>query len=149
MLLVIGYGNPQFTDDGIGPMVVSRLEAQLRKNVAVRVMKMSQLSPEMCEPISRAALVIFIEACRGEHVGAVACQTVIPQASVDSFAGQITLASLLASSRELYGRAPASLIISITGESFEAGTELSPQLNGALAHITDQLIGLIGKAFFV
>ena len=147
MLLIIGYGNPLRMDDGIGQEVVKRLAGRLRSS-AVRMITTHQLTPELVEPISRASMAVFVDACEGEHVGTVACYTVAPEAETGTFTHQMTPASLLTTSRELYGRSPAGLIVSIAGESFEYGTEFSPQLSNAVPRITDQLIGLIGKDFF-
>jgi len=148
MLLVIGYGNPLRTDDGIGQILVKRLADRLR-SPAVRIITTHQLTPELAEPISRASMAIFVDACEGERTGAVACQTVVPEATGGGFTHHATPASLLTSSRELYGNSPAGLIVTIVGGSFDYGTELSPQMAGALPRLTEQLIGLIGKDFFL
>lgn len=148
MLLVIGYGNPLRSDDGIGQVVVKALEARGR-SAALRIITAHQLTPELAESISRAAITIFIDACEGAHPGAVACQTVAAETSAGAFTHNVTPASLLSAARELYGRSPAGLIVSITGASFDYGTEISSQLTNAMPHITEQLIGLIGKDFFV
>lgn len=148
MLILIGYGNPLRTDDGIGPIVVNRLATRLQ-NMPVRTITAHQLTPELAEPISHASMAIFVDACEGEHPGKVTCQSVSPDVIDGAFTHHNTPASLLSAARELYGRSPAGLIISIVGGSFDYGSELSPQLNSALPHITEQLIGLIGKDFFV
>lgn len=148
MLFVIGYGNSLRADDGIGPIVVRALEARLR-SPNVRMTTAHQLTPELAEPISRAAMTIFIDACEGEHPGAVACETVAPDDAVGAFTHNVTPASLLAASRQLYGRTPAGLLITIIGASFDYAAELSPPLQNAFPHITEQIIGLIGKDFFV
>lgn len=147
MLLIIGYGNPLRTDDGIGQIVVSRLAGRLRSS-AVRVITSHQLMPELAEPISRASIAVFVDACEGECLGAVDCQAIAPETIDGAFTHHSTPASLLAAARELYGNAPEGLIISIAGRSFDYGTELSPQMTNALPHLTEQLIGLIGRNFF-
>lgn len=147
MLLVIGYGNPLRSDDGIGQVVVKALEARVR-STALRIITTHQLTPELAEPISRAAMTIFVDACEGEQPGAVACQTVAAETMTGAFTHNVTPASLLSAAQELYGRAPAGLIVSITGASFDYGTAFSPHLTSAIPHITEQIIGLIGKDFF-
>lgn len=147
MLLVIGYGNPLRSDDGIGPVIVKALEARAR-STALRIITAHQLTPELAEPISRASMAVFVDACEGMHAGIVACQTVKSEASDGAFTHNVTPESLLAAAQKLYGRSPAGLLVSITGESFEYGTEFSPSLNCAIPHITEQIIGLIGKDFF-
>ena len=148
MLLVIGYGNPLRTDDGVGQVVVKALEPRVR-SAYLRMITSHQLTPELAEPISRTAMTIFVDACEGDQPGAVACQTVAAEISEGAFTHNVTPASLLSAARELYGHSPAGLIVSITGASFEYGTELSPYLIGAMPYITEQIIGLIGKDFFI
>ena len=59
-LLVIGYGNTLRGDDGVGPKVAEAVEAlQLP---GVRTLVCQQLSPEHAEPISRARVVVFVDA---------------------------------------------------------------------------------------
>ena len=94
-------------------------------------------------------MTIFVDACEGEQPGAVACETVAAETLAGAFTHNVTPASLLSAARDLYGRSPAGLIVSITGASFDYGSEISPQLTGTMPHITDQLIGLIGKDFFI
>lgn len=147
MLLLIGYGNPLRTDDGVGPAVVRGLTERLR-STAVRTVTTHQLTPELAEPISRASVAVFIDACEGVHPGVVACQTVIPEAMGGAFTHNVTPASLLTAARDLYGRSPTGLIVTIVGSSFAYGTELSPQIQSALPYITEQIAGLIGKDFF-
>lgn len=59
--LIIGYGNPLRGDDGLGWHVAQRLAAVLPQHRA-RIEVCHQLTPELAEPISRADLVIFIDA---------------------------------------------------------------------------------------
>jgi Ni,Fe-hydrogenase maturation factor len=104
--------------------------------------------PELAEPISRASIAVFVDACEGECLGAVDCQAIAPETIDGAFTHHSTPASLLAAARELYGHAPAGLLITIAGRSFDYGTELSPQMTDALPHLTEQLVGLIGRDFF-
>lgn len=147
MLLVIGYGNPLRTDDGIGQVIVKALETRVR-STAVRTLTAHQLTPELAEPISRASMAVFIDACEGERPGAVACQTVVPESIGGAFTHNVTPESLLAAAHELYGRAPAGLVVTIAGGCFDYGTELSPQMKRVFPRITEQIVGLIGKDFF-
>jgi len=58
--LVIGYGNSLRGDDGVGPRVAEAV-GQLRLP-GVRTLICPLLTPELADPISRAAKVIFVDA---------------------------------------------------------------------------------------
>jgi len=130
-VLIIGYGNPLRGDDGVGWRVAEKLEESLRRP-DVRVMACHQLLPEMAEPISRAKLVIFIDASVADAPGEIACREIHPAAGADSAA---ELAShdlgppvLLATARQLFGQSADGVIFSVGGEDFGMGEQLSPKV---------------------
>ena len=59
-VLVIGYGNTLRADDGAGPEVARRVEADALPGVAVR--SLSQLTPELALDIAGADRVVFVDA---------------------------------------------------------------------------------------
>ena len=59
MTLIIGYGNPLRTDDGIGIVIAE----------AIGGIGLQQLKPELAEPISRAKHLVLIDARFGETLG--------------------------------------------------------------------------------
>jgi hydrogenase maturation protease len=142
MLLVIGYGNPLRSDDGLGQILAETLEDRWTVITSV------QLTPELAEPISRAERVVFLDAGVGEMPGKVICEKVAPMPLVGAFTHNVTPASLLASAQELYGAAPPAIMISITGASFEYGFTFSPQIAALLPQIIGQVEEIIA-AFFL
>jgi hydrogenase maturation protease len=59
-VLVIGYGNELRSDDALGPKLARRIEQERWPGMAVVIVH--QLTPELAEPISKAAAVIFLDA---------------------------------------------------------------------------------------
>lgn len=137
--LIIGWGNSLRGDDGIGLMVADLLE---RRKVQADVRRSLQLLPEMCEEISRASQVIFIDASLTAAPGEItleelqAGKTVLPDFSSHSLTPQ----ALIDGALTLYGRAPKALICGIGANRFE-GTSLSKQLLAA----ADEAAALIAK----
>jgi hydrogenase maturation protease len=133
--LIIGYGNPLRGDDAVGWLAAQRLaESPDAAHTDVRVLQ--QLSPELAEPLARARRVIFIDACDGGLPGTVTWQPLDAALEPDNaFTHRLTPASLLASARQLYGRAPAAVVITIAGESFDYGETLSPAVGQALPQV--------------
>jgi hydrogenase maturation protease len=132
-ILIIGYGNPLRGDDGVGPEAARRLEDQVDGDFA-EVIVCHQLLPELAEKISRASLVIFIDANAGDPPGTLSCREVeLPGPSGESFTHDFTPGVLLAMAGQLYGRRPQARLVSIGAASFELGDQLSPAVAQGLS----------------
>jgi len=142
--LVIGYGNSLRGDDGAGPFVARQLGAG--------AIACHQLTPELAEHISHADRVIFVDAHAGVPAGQIAIQPVQPSpagaqprpaAAIHRFDPE----TLLAWSRQLYGRAPEAILIGIGAHSFGLGEDLSPQTRRA-AREALRVIRKLERPFF-
>jgi hydrogenase maturation protease len=122
--LVIGYGNTLRGDDGIGVIAAQEL-AILLPDVHVELTQ--QLMPELMEPISRAAKVVFIDAALDGIPGTVTYQLVSPDRDV-LFTHTISPSGLLAGAKALYGTAPSAFLITVTGEKFDLDETLSDMI---------------------
>lgn len=141
--LVIGYGNPLRGDDGAGLVVAERLAAAIDRRADADIRACHQLTPELAEPVSRASLVIFIDAAVDGQPGDIAQADLVPEAPEGIFTHHVTPATLLAAARDLYGVCPRAVLLSITGAAFELGDRLSPPVERALAVLERQALALI------
>ena len=141
MTLVIGYGNPLRSDDRLGQYLAQQLGR------AWGVITRTQLMPELAEPISKSARVVFIDAGIGETTGEITCEKVEPLPGKGAFSHNVTPPSLLAAAQELYGTTPEGILISITGVSFDYGCTFSPQIHSQLPEIVSR-VEAITTAFF-
>ena len=141
MTLVIGYGSPLRTDDQLGHYLATRLEQYWDAII------LTQLMPELAEPISRAQRVVFIDAAMGETPGEITCERVEPLQTPGAFTHNVTPASLLAAARELYGAAPEAFLIAVTGASFHYGCDFSPQIRAQLSQITSRVKAITTEFF--
>jgi hydrogenase maturation protease len=141
--LIIGYGNPLRGDDGLGWHAAERLAAVLPET-EVEIMTCHQLTPELAEPISRAGLVVFIDAEQHESAGRVACQTITAGESPPSaLSHHVTPATLLAWARGLYGTCPEAIAFSVSGQSFGCEEGLSPPVSAALPRLIERVCRLV------
>ncbi|MCS6910758.1 MAG: hydrogenase maturation protease, partial [Anaerolineales bacterium] len=132
-ILIIGYGNPLRGDDGLGWRAAERLAAEWPE---VETLTCQQLTPELAEPISRAARVVFLDAAAHGPPGTIHEQTLRPDTSAPaSFTHHITPGMLLALSEKLFGHVPQAVLFSVAGESFEFGQALSPPVEAALPEV--------------
>jgi len=130
--LVIGYGNPLRADDGVGWHVAQQLAAVLSPDAAT-VITTHQLTPELAGPISRAGLVIFVDASAEGEPGHVASAAVPPQEGTSlTFSHDVEPQTLLGLAGALYGAYPPAVVVSVAGRDFGYGNELSPVVQAAI-----------------
>ena len=122
-LLVIGYGNTLRRDDGVGPRVAEAVEAlNLR---GVRTLACPLLTPELAEEVSRAKVVIFVDAAV-DAPREVRLRDLAPAASSQVMAHAASPTTLLALARDVFGHASEAWWLTIPVEEFGIGEELSP-----------------------
>ena len=130
-ILIIGYGNMLRGDDAAGPRAARRLRRR-----GVPAIDVHQPTPELAETVSRAALVAFIDASVDPPPGEIRVTPVWDSRSVvDHHAGP---GGLLRLARDVYGRAPKALLISIGADSFELGRPLSKAVAHAVRRVVNQ-----------
>ena len=59
---IIGYGNPQRRDDGIGPYIVKRLQPLLGHRSDVHLRVLHQLEPDVIDTLKNAHTILFVDA---------------------------------------------------------------------------------------
>jgi hydrogenase maturation protease len=133
-VLVLGYGNPLRTDDGLGWHVAVEL---FRTNTSreVKVVPCHQLTPELAEAVSFAETVIFIDCARDGKPGEVRYEEVRSQPGSSSFTHDLSPAALLALAAELFGSCPKAYLFSICGECFAPGEDLSAAVSSGVPEL--------------
>lgn len=134
-VVVIGYGNDLRCDDGIGQRVANKLHLTDVKSLAVH-----QLTPELAETLKTADLVIFVDACLSSD----SLENRLLNSSENNFenlnvqvrrlepdnnkiiAGHTANPeSLLALTQALYNYYPPGWLVTVPGDNFELGENLS------------------------
>jgi hydrogenase maturation protease len=140
--LVIGYGNPMRSDDGIGWVVaqeISRLEG-------ITVMCLHQLTPDLAEDVSKAALVVFIDANTSMAPGEWSCDEVHPEAaSAGSVTHHTSPARILELARSVYGAELPAYIVNIGCRSLAIGDTVSGEVLAVVPDIVNHVAGLFGE----
>jgi len=103
----------------------------------------------VAESVSRADTVIFVvvDACCDGEPGELRCRPVTAPPAKAQFTHQLSPAELLDLAGELYGATPQAFCVSLTGQCFEHGEELSesvaarlPQLAAKVEQLTNQVL---------
>jgi len=122
-LLVIGYGNPMRSDDGVGPKVAEALAALGLPGV--ETLSCALLTPELADPISRAAQVIFVDAAV-DIPREVRLRELKAAESSQLMAHAADPRTMLALARDIFGHAPKAFWLTIPAENLSFGQEFSP-----------------------
>ncbi|MFZ0200524.1 MAG: hydrogenase maturation protease [Candidatus Sulfotelmatobacter sp.] len=144
-VLIVAYGNPLRSDDGVGWIVADDLRQRLASS-NVEVLQLTQLLPEVAESISRADTVIFVDAsCEGEPEE-LHCRQITPPPEKTQFGHQLSPAELLGLAGQLYGATPQAFCVSLTGQCFEHGEELSESVAARLPQLASKVEQLTRQA---
>lgn len=141
-ILIVAYGNPIRSDDGIAWHAAALLRESL-PSPAIEILSVHQLTPELAESVSRAAAIVFLDATCAARPGEILCAPVSPESDCGRFSHVLTPAQIVAFSERLYGKAPPAFAVSIGGESFDHGDALSETLKNALPRVVRTVEELI------
>jgi hydrogenase maturation protease len=142
-ILIVGYGNPLKSDDGLGWRAAEEIVRQL-PSPEIKVMRVHQLLPEIAEEASRAELAIFIDARTGEPAGEIGCEELTNEAGARStYSHELSASTIVQLARELYGRSPRAYLLTVSGECFEDGETLSPAAQAAVPKLIARVKTLI------
>ncbi len=139
-VLIIGYGNPDRQDDGVGFQALVRLAKALKRPYPLDVYEDIQpegqnpdfwfdlqLKPEMAEVIAQYDHVFFIDAHTGAVPDDVNWRELTPVFQSSPLTHHLTPESALSLCETLYGKKPAAILISIRGYEFGFSSTLSQQ----------------------
>lgn len=141
-VLVIGYGNPLRGDDGLGCRAAAAIAARWPD---VSVLTPQQLTLELAEPISRARLVILIDADAGTAPGHIAYRSVaFDPAAAGTLHHHVSPEALVGAAHALYGQAPHVLLVTVGGQTFDVHEGLSPDVEATLPDLLATVAEWIG-----
>jgi len=144
--IVIGVGNPNRSDDGLGIAAARRIRDRLSlSEVSIDVEESSGEGASLMELWSADDQAVLIDAVRtgrspGRIVRLDAHVSPIPSDFFRYSTHAFSVAEAVELSRVL-GRLPAKLVIyGIEGRSYVAGTELSAEVSGALVEVVEGVL---------
>jgi hydrogenase maturation protease len=142
-VLVVGYGNPLRSDDGVGPAVAARLAGDPRLAGAdIRIEH--QLTPELALDASGASLLVLVDAGTGEAPGEVSVRRLeVADDPGTAWTHHLDPASLAGLARELWGTAPPVVLVSIGPASLELGEGLSEVVRPAVTRAADLVATIV------
>ena len=143
--LVIGVGNPDRGDDGVGPAVAARAGSDARL-AGVVVRTAMQLTPELATDVAAASVVVIVDARAGATAGEVSWEPVehrSPGAGAAApFSHHLTPAALCHLAGVAYGRVPPAYVVGVGASHFDAGAPLSGPALAAVAGAAEHVVAL-------
>jgi hydrogenase maturation protease len=147
--LIIGYGNPLRSDDGLGWHAVQALSREPLPG-DVELIFTHQLTPELVKQVSDTRIVVFIDVTPEDGEGATSGELKIAQLSSSnaspSFSHQLSPGILLGLAQQLYGACPRAYAVSLVGANFELGETLSQPLRQNLPVLVEGTLRLVSPA---
>jgi hydrogenase maturation protease len=142
-VLVVGYGNPLRGDDGVGWHAARLLASDPRLDGA-RILTYHQLAPELAEEMSRASLVVLVDASTEGDPGSVRARKVEPHpAAPATWSHHFDPKALAWLTEAVYGATPPMVLVSVSAGSFAEGVGLSSTLERALPEVVEVVAGVV------
>lgn len=154
--LLIGYGNPFRRDDGVAYHIINDIrvrtgrrpldrddDGQDELGAAVDTLMLHQLLPELAPLFKDYARVIFVDAHASTITDNVRVVAVEEEYGFQAVTHHMSPGMMIRLSREVTGHAPAGWLVSVRGEDFDFGDELSEPCAAHAAQAADRIMELI------
>ena len=154
-LLILAYGNPMRSDDGLAWHAADKLEGKYSPS-EVEILRVHQLAPELAENVSRSEAVIFVDAAPAGgpngHPGEVRYAEIALPQGAPRFSHQLSPAAIMALASQLYGVTARAFAVTLTGDCFDHGEGLSAVVAAAIpalvARIEERIRSLLASQAF-
>lgn len=149
-VLIIAYGNPLRSDDGVAWRAADIL-AEKFSTPDVEILHLHQLAPELADTLRAFDRVLFVDAALSEDSGTapgtvrveeIFSETPDPARFSHAFSPQ----KVVGLGAELYGARPRAFVVTICGANFEHGSALSMLVRNALPELISTLERLVSDA---
>jgi len=138
--LVIGYGNPDRQDDGVGWHILRNLAQRIGESIPddpgasieveselVDLMFILQIYPELAETISHYERVCFVDAHTADIPEKISWIELSPEYEKSPLTHHMSPKTVLSISTTIYDKIPEAVLVSVRGFHFEFERELSPK----------------------
>jgi hydrogenase maturation protease len=148
--LIVAYGNPLRSDDGIAWRAADALAPKFFES-DVEIIRLHQLTPELADTVRNFGTVIFVDAesCDASHdkPGTIRLEEIRGGTSDPArFSHVLSPKKVLDLALQLYGASPWAFVITVTGDSFGHGDSLSSSVASALPELVARIEHLIKES---
>jgi hydrogenase maturation protease len=146
--LIIAYGNPLRSDDGVAWRAAEALRQKFSPP-EIEIYCLHQLAPELAETISHLPCVIFLDAASSldsGHPGQIRVKELSgkdPADSLGPFFHALSPDAVIRLADTLYGAKPRAFAVTVIGQNFDHGEALSPAVASALPGLVARIEKLL------
>lgn len=143
-VLIIAYGNPLRSDDGLAWRLANNLSPRDLPD-DVEIITRHQLTPELASDVSQASTVLFVDAAQTGIPGEIVAAPIKPEFQSSLFTHDFSPGGILSVAQKLYGKCPEAFAISLCGVCFDHGEQLSAIVTENLPRLTAQVVEFIAR----
>lgn len=145
---IIGYGNPQCRDDGIGAYVVAKLDAMMGEMLEnrgdIQTVAVHQLGPELVEELKSASSILFVDASMQPIKGGWQWTRVAPESRhLHHLLHHFNPGLLLGLLGSIYHHNPETWMVSIEGDDFDFGEGLTPEAENRACKVVAEIVKVL------
>lgn len=129
-LLVIGYGNTLFADDGVGPLIAAQVADWCLPGVLA--LERHELMPELAADLAMTQEAIFIDATLTDKRVSLTRLELGPE-PLTALGHALTPRGLLELARVTFGHAPPAWLLAVPGSDFGLGRTVSDHARAGMA----------------
>jgi hydrogenase maturation protease len=150
--LIIGYGNADRQDDGVGWHILRSLAMRLGQEVPddpgelfevftdkADLMFILQIYPELAETISHYDRICFVDAHTSDIPDLISWTVLNPAYEKSPLTHHMSPRTVLSIAATIYEHQPESILVSVRGYHFQFERELSPQTAALADQATDRI----------
>jgi len=142
-VLIIAYGNPLRSDDGVAWRAAEVLRQKFSP-AEIEIHCLHQLAPELAETVSRVPCAIFVDAVSSPEgtPGEIRVEELSgndPADSATHFSHSLSPHAAIRLAETLYGAKPQAFAVTVTGQNFDHGEALSPAVAAALPDLVARI----------
>ncbi len=144
--LVVGIGNVLRRDDGLGPQTAALVDEIGFDGRDVSTLTLPQIDITLANSLASVDFVVFVDARiqdSDDEITTVHCEPTKDDAHLSHTSHALSIPSLIAITRELYGKAPNCYMVLPKGYDFAIGEQLSPRAEANRQLAAQQIIHLI------
>jgi hydrogenase maturation protease len=150
-VLIVAYGNPMRSDDGIAWRAADALAPKFSES-DVEILRLHQLTPELADSVRNFGTVIFVDAasCDGSQnkSGMIRLEEIRGGGTSEParFSHVLSPKKVLDLALQLYDASQGVFVITVAGENFDHGDSLSTGVASALPELVARIERLIKES---
>ena len=149
-ILIIAYGNPLRSDDGVAWRAADSLSGKF-SSPDVEILRLHQLAPELADTLRAYDRVIFIDAAFSEETGIEPGAVRVEEITLETpdaapFTHVFSPQKVLGLSAELFGVRPQGFSVTVRGANFDHGNALSAPVARAIPDLISTIERLMADS---